>query len=723
MPDIPSNKEAQNTDAGKPVLDWAALSEEVRRGLDPFSEFDATGYGRVEPMPGRMAGTDAKASRDATPFSQFDLAGFGNVPARLEPPLLGDFIGEPIRATMHDQSDGHREMLHPSILRYRDANGMASAAEKFGSSPLEFDADLLRNAALRNAGHGYIDGSREVWHPISYPSDVLRRAENPPVRSAQMEEAFKSNEHENGVEAKASTRSKRDNALAQLGEFAAELNTQNASFKRDELKGEFKYKLTPEQGNDRTLGIMEFRGGISLDKKLQAAGAEAVAGGKDVVVVHGKHKLYVTPQTDLVEKFKEVRGFDDRQALRRDLSLRLNETPEGTRLDYEGKNLKRAVKVAIEETRAMHKTLALTANGIDLGEISGSSQYQDLKAQYDQARKALKVQALPKESGDSQAKRETAESIESEAKKDAEVAQKAGSKVAADEPTQAAAQVAPAASESAPKVEASAPARRIDFDADNMTIERYSHPSGFSLVRDRAGQTDAQSLMKPQYRILSDKGEAIGTFTGRLSMNGQEKLLAFPSRSMLADDLRKFEAVAEQMGLRKTEPDKSISAFAESDVARAGERPQSQARRELIEPNESEFAPGYEKRLSFFYPPAEDSVSESARTNREADKRKSDLVEGKEKPVTEVHLLGGVGAGHLSNPDFAEDRAARQRAQEQFEQAMKGASKITTEELPGRTVNEPTKVVGGGKAASIAGGAAAIVTVLTEGAEAAGLLK
>ena len=685
MPDIPSNLEAQKADEAKPVLDWAALSEDVKRGIDPFSEFDATGYERVEPTPGRMAGLNAEANG-----------------------------AEPIRVTMHDQFDGHREMLHPSIARYRDANGMASVAKAFGSNPLEFDADILRQAELEHASYGDIDATREAWYPITYPSDVLRRAENPPVGSI---------ESENGAEVKAPTRSKRDNALAQLGEFGAGLNTENASLRRDELKREYNYKLTPEPGNDRALGVMEFRGGISLDKKLQAAGAEAVAGGKDVVVVHGKHKLYVTPQTDLGEKFKEIRGFDDRQAHRRDLSLRLEETPEGTRLEYEGKNLKRAVKAAIEETREMHKSLVLTANGIDLGEINGSSQYQELKDQYDQARKASKVQALPKESGDSQAKREPAENIESEAKKDAEVAQKAGSKVAADEPTQTAAEVALAPSESAPKAEASAPARRIDFGADNMTIERYSHPSGFSLVRDRAGQTDAQSLMKPQYRILSDKGEAIGTFTGRLSMNGQEKLLAFPSRSMLADDLKKFEAVAEQMGLRKTEPDKSISAFAESDVTSAGEQSQNQARRELIENGEAEFAPGYDKRLSFFYPPAEDSVSESARTNREADKRKSDLVEGKEKPATEVHLLGAVGAGHLANPDFAEDRAARQRAQEQFEQAMKGASKITTEELPGRTVNEPTKVVGGGKAASIAGGAAAIVTVLTKGAEAAGILK
>ncbi|MBX9951671.1 MAG: hypothetical protein K2Y39_21050 [Candidatus Obscuribacterales bacterium] len=656
MPDIPSNLEAQKADEAKPVLDWAALSEDVKRGIDPFSEFDATGYERVEPTPGRMAGLNAEANG-----------------------------AEPIRVTMHDQFDGHREMLHPSIARYRDANGMASVAKAFGSNPLEFDADILRQAELEHASYGDIDATREAWYPITYPSDVLRRAENPPVGSI---------ESENGAEVKAPTRSKRDNALAQLGEFGAGLNTENASLRRDELKREYNYKLTPEPGNDRALGVMEFRGGISLDKKLQAAGAEAVAGGKDVVVVHGKHKLYVTPQTDLGEKFKEIRGFDDRQAHRRDLSLRLEETPEGTRLEYEGKNLKRAVKAAIEETREMHKSLVLTANGIDLGEINGSSQYQDLKAQYDQARKALKVQALPKESGDTKAKKEAAK-------------KESGEKV----------------EEAAPKAEASAPARRIDFGADNMTIERYSHPSGFSLVRDRAGQTDAQSLMKPQYRILSDKGEAIGTFTGRLSMNGQEKLLAFPSRSMLADDLKKFEAVAEQMGLRKTEPDKSISAFAESDVTSAGEQSQNQARRELIENGEAEFAPGYDKRLSFFYPPAEDSVSESARTNREADKRKSDLVEGKEKPATEVHLLGAVGAGHLANPDFAEDRAARQRAQEQFEQAMKGASKITTEQLPGRTVNEPTKVVGGGKAASIAGGAAAIVTVLTKGAEAAGILK
>lgn len=674
MPDIPSNEEAQSKDAGKPVLDWAALSEEVRRGIDPFSEFDATGYGRVEP----------------------------------------------IRATMHDRFDGHREMLHPSMLQYSNAFLMGPGAEEFGSSPLDFDADSLRNAALKKGGHGYIDGRREMWHPINYPSDVLRRAENPPVRFAQIEQIGKMTEGENAVEAKAPARSKRDNALAQLGEFAAALNTENASSKRDELKQEYSYKLTPEQGNDRTLGIMEFRGGVSLDKKLQAAGAEAVAGGKDVVVAHGKHKLYVTPQTDLVEKFKEVRGFDDRQALRRDLSLRLLETPEGTRLEYEGKNLKRAVKVAIEETRAMHKTLALTANGIDMGEISGASQYQELKAQYDRTRKAVKGQDLPKENSEPKAKREAE-------KKDTEIEKKSETKIAADAPTQAAAEaaseVAPARIEAQTTTEVSVPARRIDLGADNMTIERYSHPSGFSLVRDRAGQTDAQSLIKPQYRILSDKGEAIGTFTGRLGMNGQDKLLAFPSRSMLADDLRKFEAVAEQMGLRKTEPDKSISAFAESDIPSAGEQPQSQARRELIESAEAEFAPGYEKRLSFFYPPAEDSASESARTNREADKRKSDLVEGKDKPVTEVHLLGGVGAGHLSNPDFAEVRAARQRAQEQFEHAMKGASMITTEELPGRTVNEPTKVVGGGKAASIAGGAAAIVTVLTEGAEAAGLLK
>lgn len=625
MPEIPLNAEGYKTDSAKPSIDWAAADAEAHLGFDPFTEFE------VEDRAG------AQANQERI------LSGVPITPETREK-NANRLAAEALLTHSIPISKSNRQKLASFLV----GEGIPMALDP---NP-QFTADMRRNAQIKHGLYDYIDGQREILHPLRLKSqrggDQTR-----PVRFAQAAQLAEMLA-ESKVDPKPNerTRSKRENALAELTEFSSALNSRTAAATRDALKNEYNYKMIPASDGEHSLGKMEFRGGVSLDKKLQAAGAEALASGRDVVVAHGKHQLYVTPETDLVEKFKDMRGFDDRQARRRDLPLSVEETAEGRRLQYEGKDFKRAVQAAIEETRSMKRTVALNVNGIDLGEVTGNSKYQELKAKYDQARKQVGSQAVAEEKKEAVAKVEPEQQTEVEAVKKMETAVEA-------------------------KSEPAAPARRVDFGSDNMTIERFSHPSGFSLVRDRTGQTDAQSLMKPQYRILSDKGEAVGTFTGRLSMNGQEKIYAFPSRSMLADELKQFETVAEQMGLRKTEPGKAMSAFAESDVPVAGELPQSQARREMIDNREAEFAPGYESRMSFFYPAAEESV---------------------------------------------EIADARMRAQEEMQHLMKEAE-AANRSISDSKVRESKGIVAGGKAASIAGGAAAVVTVLTKGAEAAGILK
>ncbi len=741
MPEIPLNAEGHKTDAAKPAIDWAEINKRAEIGFDPFTEF----------------GVENGAIRSAN--EELILKGVPITPeTRLQNANL--LAADALLRNSIPITKNNRQKL--AALYFGEGIPMLPDPHP------QFEADMRKNALVKDGQYEYIDGRREMLHPLI--SRSLRAGEKTqPVRFAQIEQLSKMLEGDAGEKPKEPTRSKRDGALAQLRDFSAELKPENAAASRDALKSEYNYKLSPEPGNNGTFERMEFRGGVSLDKKLQAAGAEAVAGGKDVVVAHGKHKLYVTPETNLVEKFKDIRGFDDRQARRRDLPLSVEETAEGRRLQYEGKNLKRAVQTAIEETRSMNRTLALSVNGVDLGKVTGSSTFQEMKAKYDRARKAVKEGAAGSPAADT-AEASAQKSLHEEQAK--EVRQMSLDHSGIDEsaavrPNHSPAEhaiVSPAfaeiklpqqgdedwqrimrqmeedniagkGSESAAvshqnmeqkEAEPSLPAepvrlgRQIDFGSDNMTIERFSHPSGFSLVRDRTGQTDAQSLLKPQYRILSDKGEAVGTFTGRLSMNGQEKVYAFPSRSMLADDLKKFETVAEQMGLRKTEPGKTMSAFAESDTAGAGELQQSQARREMIDNREAESAPGYDKRLSFFYPPAEESVSEPAGVNSGADKRKQHSSEGGNEKLPAA--MAGTSAG-LGFEESADVEVAKARAQEAMQNLMREEAEAAKRSFVDSKARESKGIVTGGKAASIAGGAAAVVTVLTKGAEAAGILK
>lgn len=616
---------------------------------------------------------------------------------------------------------------------------------------------------------------------------------------------------------------KKDAAANKLREFAAGLTSENATGIRDDLKKLTPYKLTFNESTTGSKGVMEFKGGVPLDKKLQAAYAEAFSSAEPVSLIHGKHRLHVSPNTDIANEFEEIRGLDSRRGNK---PFHVEESAEGRRLVFDGKSIpKQAIKTAIEESRALQKPVELTVNGIDLGTLHGNSVVQDLKTSYDELRKsggseparaerksfeksgakASFEKAIASSKSEPQATIEkviapakseqspepiTADKAESPSPKEeirpaslraplpstivlpreiavisprtepkflqpaetpssasageeGEIKRFPAGKLSgepqfdfdwgrilhpsgqqeivtpksyftgqpgtpkifleahppmemphdlsaffdqgaptpagnespaetgeirqarragrsrrvdrnADKPTETpvleltsdsassegrskgskrqaiegAESPAPprkrrAASKSeveaptpsaAPEQavsaapELTAPARHIEFDPATLVVNEFKHPSGYSLVRDAVGQSPAESMMQPRYRIMSDKGEQIGIFSGRLAVNDKGALNAFPRRNMIGEELTRFDSLAKELGLKKSEPGKSLSSYIEISGELPAPHKQSSAptrlsgHPELIENSLAPMMEGYDRKLTFFYP-------------------------------------------------------------------------------------------------------------------------
>lgn len=671
---------------------------------------------------------------------------------------------------------------------------------------------------------------------------------------------------------------KKDAAPNRLREFSAGLTSENAAGIRDDLKKLTPYKLTLNESTTGSKGVMEFKGGVPLDKKLQAAYAEAFSSAEPVSLIHGKHLLHVAPDTDIANEFEEIRGLDSRRGNK---PFHVEESAEGRRLVFDGKSIpKQAIKTAIEESRALHKPVELTVNGIDLGTLHGNSVVQDLKSSYDELRKAggseparsesksseksgakasiekeiapvrseqspepitadkaeaalpkeeirpaalrstlpstivlpreiavirplagqnnvpqaetpspasvhkkneverlsggkisgepkfdfdwgrilhpggqqeivtpksyfqalppremphdlsaffdqgaktpavpllnasksafhahpdeisrlqslppgelgedwnrsmelldannmipkklgiepdsgakergAKISALakdttpagkesPAETGEIKQTRSAGRSrrIDRKADKAAETPvleppsdsassegrskgskrqaiggaellasprkRSAASKSEVDTPTPSAA--TEQAVSAAPETPVAA--RHIEFDPATLVVNEFRHPSGYSLVRDTVGQSSAESMMQSRYRIISDKGEQIGIFSGRLAVNEKGALHAFPRRNMIGEELTRFDVLAKDLGLKKSEPGKSLSSYVElSGEVRAPYKQSSAPARlsghqELIENGLAPMMEGYDRKLNFFYPAMDEST-------------------------------------------------------------------------------------------------------------------
>lgn len=666
-------------------------------------------------------------------------------------------------------------------------------------------------AADPEAKPSYLTGESANFD--SYRLEPVSGADSPKINpQAKLEKAEGDSSQSEGRRKS----SKRDSAKNTLSEFSAALTSQNAAVMRDELQKQTPYNLKINESVLGSFGVIEFKGGVPLDKKLQAAYAEAVSSTEPVSLIHGKHLLHVSPDTDIAEKFEEIRGLDSRRGNK---PFHVEETAAERRIIFDGKSIpKQAIKAAIEESRALAKPVFLTVNGMDLGILNGNTVVQDIKGKYDQLRKADASEPAGKSSGKTgtnlraetattlvkseqlpvpiTADKAEAAPLEADMHPTAKPANMlpstivlpreialvappveqhfASAKVTASSapvpqeiksrefparrtqepqfdfdwkgllhPGAQSEMVAPKSyfsvqppremphdlsveeGESAkpqrrknvsgkPEVAAPQPhetatsvvpdsaaaARHIEFDPATSVVNEYKHPSGFSLVRDAAGQSHAESMMQPRYRIVSDKGEQIGIFSGRLAINDKGALHAFPRRSMLGEELTRFDALANDLGLRKSEPGKSLSSYVEAPVELRSSHQLRQSHNrlsghpELIDNAVAPLMEGYDRRLTFFYPAMDEPVAPAETLP---------IKEGTQELRPEQIVL---------------------RAQE----APKANTGVPRELLEASELDVKSESRGktnraAGKAAAVAGAAGVVLSATTQGAQALGILK